>query len=465
MKMSSIDQPEAPPPRQRGHALIAWVVILLVVVGLFVLRQVYQPAAAEEQFDVFEIQARALVGAASLGPQTSEVYSQQVKDLNRGSVGQRLRFVVLAGELVGPTEALERLDELQDLEGRDQIPSSDDDKATGQILGRLYYDYEADAFTAPTLSDSDREQLRRQLGWFGDLALNPRDGPDAAARTSVLAPARRLVVVFGGVFLAGLFAGAVGFTLLVLFAVLWRHMRSRFTVGSAFGGVYAETFAFWLILYVGLGWLMRHFAPHLPLALQAGIPQFGSLLVLGWPVLRGATWRQVRQDIGWRAGDRPMLEPFNGILCYLATLPILIVLMLVIALILQHGPKWITAPTHPIAGEVMHGDWRVWFQILFVASVGAPFVEETMFRGVLYRHLREATVGRGRWRSVVISALVAAFIFAALHPQGLLGILPLMALACGFTAAREWRASLVPSMTVHALHNGMLTLMLILAAS
>jgi membrane protease YdiL (CAAX protease family) len=91
-------------------------------------------------------------------------------------------------------------------------------------------------------------------------------------------------------------------------------------------------------------------------------------------------------------------------------------------------------------------------------------VEETMFRGVLYRHLREATAGRSRWRSVVISALVAAFIFAALHSQGLLGILPLMALACGFTAAREWRASLVPSMTVHALHNGMLTMMLILAA-
>ena len=39
----------------------------------------------------------------------------------------------------------------------------------------------------------------------------------------------------------------------------------------------------------------------------------------------------------------------------------------------------------------------------------------------------------------------------------------LMALAFGFTAAREWRGSLIPSMTVHALHNGALMLMLILA--
>jgi membrane protease YdiL (CAAX protease family) len=176
--------------------------------------------------------------------------------------------------------------------------------------------------------------------------------------------------------------------------------------------------------------------------------------------------RKDGQYLRWdhRAGDQPVREPFYGILCYLAALPIVIVFMLMVVLVLQLGPKWITPPTHPIAGEVLHSGWWGWLQILFVASIGAPFVEETMFRGVLYRHLREATAGRGRWRSVVISALAAAFIFAALHPQGLLGILPLMALACGFTAAREWRGSLVPSITVHALHNGMLTLMLILAA-
>jgi membrane protease YdiL (CAAX protease family) len=457
MKMSTdaVDAPSSPRPAPRGHPLFAWAVILLAVAGLFVLHLVFQPAAAEEELDAFELQARALVGAASLGPQTPEIYSPQVKELDRGSVGQRLRFVVLAGELAGPAEALARLEELQDLKGRDE--------EIGQIFGRLYYDYEMDAFSAPSLSDADRQQLRRQLGWFGDLALNPRDGPDPAARAAVLAPTQRLVVVFGGALVVGLFAGAVGFTLLVLFAVLWRHMRSRFAVGSPYGGVYAETFALWLILYVGIGQLIRRFAPSMPLALEAGLPQFGSLIVLAWPVLRGVSWRQVRQDIGWRTGDQPIREPFYGLLCYLAALPVVIVATLMIVLILQLGPKWIAPPTHPIAGDVLHSDWWGWLQVLFVASIGAPFVEETMFRGVLYRHLREATAGRGRWRSIVISALVAAFVFAALHPQGWLGILPLMALACGFTAAREWRASLIPSMTVHALHNGALLLMLILA--
>jgi membrane protease YdiL (CAAX protease family) len=459
----SIDAPDSP-PTPRGYPLIAWAVILLAVGGLFVLGLIYHPAAGEEQFDAFEIQARYLVGVASLWPKPHELYSRQVKDLDRGSVGQRLRFVVLAGEVAGPTEALARLEELQDLESQGKVAHKDEDKATGNILGRLYYDYEADAYTAPAVSNSDREQLRRQLGWFGDLALNPQDGPDSAARAAVLAPARRLVIVFGGVFLAALFAAATGFTLLVLFVVLWRHMRSRFTVGSPYGGIYAETFAIWLVLYFGLSWLIRRFAPGLSLPQAGALIQFGSLIVLAWPVLRGVSWRQMRQDIGWRAGDQPIREPFYGVLCYLATFPILIVLLLMLALLLQHGPKWLTPPSHPIIGEVLHGGWWAWLQTLFVASVGAPLVEETMFRGVLYRHLREASASQGRWRSVVVSALVAAFIFAALHPQGLLGILPLMALACGFTAAREWRGSLVPSMTVHALHNGMLTVMLILAA-
>ena len=61
--------------------------------------------------------------------------------------------------------------------------------------------------------------------------------------------------------------------------------------------------------------------------------------------------------------------------------------------------------------------------------------------------------------------MVVSFLFAAPHPQGLIAAPLLMALAFGFTAAREWRGSLIPSMTVHALHNGALMAMLILAAA
>ena len=174
-----------PPPTPRGHPVIAWTIIVLVVAGLLALHIAFQPAAKEEQFDSFEIQARAVVGAASLAPQKSELYTGEVKDLNKGSVGQRLRFVVLAGELSGPSEALARLKELQDLENSNQVEHTAENDATGEILGQLYHDYKADKLSAPAVSETDRQQLRQQLGWFGDLALNPRNGPDPAARRGV----------------------------------------------------------------------------------------------------------------------------------------------------------------------------------------------------------------------------------------------------------------------------------------
>lgn len=306
--------------------------------------------------------------------------------------------------------------------------------------------------------------MRRNLGWFGDLALNPDNGPDLAARAAVLAPARRSALTSAAILVAGVGAGSAGFILLVLFFVLWRQMRSHFTTGSPFGGVYAETFALWLALFVGLHLIGGFLPENAPRELLSGIAVLVSLSAMVWPLLRGVPWRRMCDDIGWRWGDRPALEPFFGVVCYLAALPVVIVLVLALFALLQLGPKWITAPTHPIVFKVLQSGWWGWIQALFFASVVAPLMEETMFRGVLYRHLREATGRLGRGWSVVLSALVVSFVFAALHPQGVLAIPVLMTLAFGFTAAREWRGTLVPSMTVHALHNGALMLALILAA-
>src|SRR5262249_39109907 len=111
-------------------------------------------------------------------------------------------------------------------------------------------------------------------------------------------------------------------------------------------------------------------------------------------------------------------------------------------------------PQHPIVEVFTKADWWLYSQVLFVASVVAPVVEETMFRGVLYRHLRDATAVFGVALSFVVSALVVSFVFAAIHPQGWLAVPALMALAIGFTLAREWRGTLIPSIVAHAINNG-----------
>ena len=92
-------------------------------------------------------------------------------------------------------------------------------------------------------------------------------------------------------------------------------------------------------------------------------------------------------------------------------------------------------------------------QVLFLAGVIAPIVEETMFRGVLYRHLRETTRSLGFVVSAFLSAITVSFMFAVIHPQGPLFVPVLMGLAFGFTLAREWRGTLIPSIIAHGLNN------------
>ena len=79
-----------------------------------------------------------------------------------------------------------------------------------------------------------------------------------------------------------------------------------------------------------------------------------------------------------------------------------------------------------------------------------------MFRGVLYRHVRDAT-RRAGIGGFLFSAIVVNTIFAIVHPQGLFAAPALaMALAFGFTLAREWRGTLIPAMIAHAINNALM---------
>jgi membrane protease YdiL (CAAX protease family) len=85
-----------------------------------------------------------------------------------------------------------------------------------------------------------------------------------------------------------------------------------------------------------------------------------------------------------------------------------------------------------------------------------------MFRGVLYRHLRDGSRWLGTAASVIFSGTVNAFIFAAIHPQGWIAIPALMSLAYAFIIMREWRGTLIPCMVIHGLSNGIVMTLVIL---
>jgi membrane protease YdiL (CAAX protease family) len=201
-----------------------------------------------------------------------------------------------------------------------------------------------------------------------------------------------------------------------------------------------------------------------PLAAQAL-----SLAALLWPVVRGVRFSDVRRDVGISLPSYAWLEPFRGIAAYALSLPILMVGVMCTIMLIQlqalftgAGDPFTTpnVPAHPIIESVDdHNPWIFW-QILLLAAVGAPIVEEIMFRGVLYRSLRDSTRGLRAAGSVAASMAISGFLFAVIHPQGWVAIPALGALATGFAIAREWRGTIWPSVIAHGINNGLVTVLL-----
>jgi membrane protease YdiL (CAAX protease family) len=492
----------APAPRRpRSWAWLAWVVILTLcgymAFGRTLLADKEEEATRENRLGrlLIKMQGRYAVGAEDILKQNGMFAIAEA--YRRGDVEQRLRFVVLAGELAGPEEALKELDRLDKDMTEHGVKATQEQAKTRELLGRLYRDYRRGRLDAPSLDQTDRAYLRKQLDWFGDLALAPpglaidneeiapaAGGAGALAlakakipspelRRAVIAPARRTFgVLFGGaaavVFLA--FFGLIG--LIVLFILtLTGHVRSGVQTGTGRGSIYAETFAAWLVLFLGLSFAASHISLGIPPLLQLGLFMFLSLAALGWPVLRGVPWRNVREDVGLTLGRNPILEPAIGVACYAMALPILfggIIVTLLLYFLQQSlagadGNPFSSGsyPSHPIVGPLAQGTLEDRILVIVLASLVAPIVEETMFRGVLYRHLREATARFGGALSFIISAAVVSFLFAVIHPQGIIAVPVLMALAFGFVLARQWRGTLIPGMIGHALNNGLVTLLLL----
>jgi membrane protease YdiL (CAAX protease family) len=414
------------------------------------------------------MQGQLLVAFYNWTQRSDPQYFQSALALDNGPPVQRLSVAVLAGELGSPVKALEQLAELRDEHASNDIALTVTEEETLKTLNQLYIDYDKDRLDAPSVSPEDKAALRAELGWFGDLALAPPGAP-VAVRDAVLKPANRFTVALLGGTSAALilaFIGLLGLFLMLLLGLLG-YLRGCLQRGTLHGGVYAETFALWLIVFMVFttcavlvapgGWTLFFEAAAILLTLS----------VLAWPVLRGIPWQQVRRDIGWTMGRGGRAEPLVGIWTFILSMPLAGVGLLITAVLILiakrvMGEKDVTNPSHPVQQFMSEGNWWGWIQIFFVASVVAPIVEETMFRGVLYRQVRQATSPRGRIVSILLSTLIVSFIFAVIHPQGLLAVPGLMFIAFGLTLAREWRVSLLPGIVEHGLHNGCIMVVAIL---
>jgi membrane protease YdiL (CAAX protease family) len=388
--------------------------------------------------------------------------------------GERFRVAIVAGELVGPEQALERMKTLAD-----ESPNLRQDVETATKL-----------YGGQPVAPGKWDAFQKKYGWFGDLLASARKPPDDAGRKAVLSPAYRTLMVLVTLFVCAGPLVIVGMILLIIGVVQVARGRIKLafsphedprlvrppaafpvvmaegvTSGSARGGVLVSTpvradrrsylygFVSYLAAMLGVSLLltlifyllgkMKLFSQaNLILSLGITFVTFGLGVLL--PLGLGQSVGQWRMALGLHRGRGIWREIGSGILGYVAGLPVLAAGIVIVSILSQlSGLKG----SHPINDE-LNGSGAELFVVFFLACVMAPITEELMFRGALFAHLRERF---GWW----ISAPAVAFVFAIIHPQGWVALPALGALALVFAGIREWRGSIIGCMTAHALHNGL----------
>lgn len=488
------EEPASPAPQGLSSGgIVAWVVVVLAVfalVSLVALQQLDQAAqvggdATDADLMQIQIQTKLLVGQGNLDqllpvPKEDKLEVQVPAEVDAGCYEQRLVYAVLKNEFEGTESAhvyLRELDkrvgQLEQEEQASNVPEEErfkltkDQQELRNAMGELLTEYEAGNFSDSAVSEDSKELIKERLGFSGELFLLPAGTDQQALRNSLLRGAATSFGSIGLLSLFGLLAGCVGLACCVGFAffIHQRKLLSYFFYSPTNHNLYIQTFAIWLVGFFGssivLG--MLELSPGTGMLVQP-LVFFGSLLCLAYPLIRGVTFRQLRHDIGWTI-DRPVGDTFFAGVSYLATLPCLIpgVICLTVFMVIAsqfselHEFARQTGPGHPVQEFIANGDWLMILMVFVTACIAAPIVEETMFRGVLYRHLRDWSRTRARWVSVVFSAVLNGFVFAAIHPQGIAAIPVLMTLAICFSLVREWRNSLLTPMLMHGVHNTLVT--------
>lgn len=406
-----------------------------------------------------------------------------------------LRAALIAGESAGATAAVERLAELRERLVHDStalatLGSVEEDRdepeeleRATQVIGVLHADVElftrhfqvvgeqeataedsapGEASGAdPAIDEAAWDALIERHGWFAELARvsgRPAGDPDRAA---LLAGGRALLglILLLCTILVVVAIGGLSASIWLIVMLATRRLRFWFVPPLTGGSVYLEVVAAFILAFlgtqvmaVGLGAVpaLADYMVEVALAIQWLV-----LIVVFWPLLRGVSLNQWRRDLGLIAPRGLLREIGAGFVGYLAGLPLLVAAG-VLGVVLKQLQDTLfkdqipyTTGGNPVLEMISDGG--VWQIVLLVtlATVWAPLVEEVVFRGCLFRHLR------GRL-GFLLAAPLSALAFGLMHQYELVLLGPVLALGVTFAFIREWRGSLIGAIVMHALHNGTL---------
>jgi membrane protease YdiL (CAAX protease family) len=364
-------------------------------------------------------------------------------------------------------------------------------------------DRESAQTAVAALSADAIKGFRDRHGWFADLALS-RGDDKSTIRSSAASDGLLLIVFLCFIGFIILLAGFIGLILLI-FAIIkhaggnlgWAFARPHIptewpphedpaapadvhanpfprTIPFATpGSVWLETVAVFFIMFLGvrlLGMGLQSLvqAKHLSMSKDSLIAvtliaQWAVLPSIFWPLLRGMPFSRWKAEIGWSAPRGVLREIGAGFCGYLAGIPVyfaMAIVVVAITFLISHLTG--ADEAHPAGNRltsVLEGGspWEL-FLVFTLATMWAPIVEESIFRGCLFRHLR-------RRMPLLLAALGSASVFAALHGYMFMQLFMVGALGFWFALMREWRGNIIATATAHAIHNGFVMTILLICLS
>lgn len=461
-------------PGSRGLAVFAWIAFVVLLLAVVVSNQ---------------LGGRPSAKAAPLaqGPTPASVV---VDDSDQFTLNAKLvtkMYVVLKDDFKAPASDLGELpksvkqaatNDADHVRAAMVLANLEGDNAALEYLGQQKFDdkepFAADAVLLagslapenPTpLTDAQRDALRKRYGWFAEVFFTRDASPSDPARAKLVGGGGRLIagLALAGAALVVAFIGGITAMVVMLARISNGQVRRRFVPPTPGGSVFIETAAVFvgafLLFHLAVGavaafYQAKYNAPPewLKSATLAG--QWVLVVVPFWPLARGMKFGEWRRAIGWHAGRGFWREVGAGVFGYFASLPLLGLAMVVtFMLVILQGVieqaifhKKPEPPSNPIADLVTGGSAVQVVLIYVLATLWAPLVEESIFRGALFRQMR----GRLHW---LLAAVLSGLCFGVMHGYSGVLLIPVITIGFCFAMIREWRGSLIPTATAHFLHN------------
>lgn len=489
---------ESPDAGTPGLRFVTWCLVL-VLFGLAIFMQqcaerpsAQAPVAQADALapdDLSSVMTRLFIklgrAAGSVDPASGPLMFKEIEAAAAAAPEQRtaqVRAAIAEAELVSTEAALQRLEStaaeieidtdpgaltLLDPADRERAQEAANAAREDIRLLRGIYAGHADALTT-----QEREHLVRRHGRLAEIALTfgrPESDPD---RQRLVGGGQTLMVVFLGFGALLLLVIPASFACAVVAILRMTSPRSprAFVAPAPGGSVYLETLAVFLFCFLLVRVAVALVATLAPatdektLTLIGLIAQWPVALAAFWPVLRGVPLAEHARRVGWTRGKGILREIGAGIFGYLAGLPLVMIAfaITVIAVIIrtaiqQQSGEPATGPQNPVIDLAMAGGILP-LLLAALAVIWAPFTEESIFRGCLFRHLRSRT-------GAIFAAIISALFFGFMHGYEVIALLPVITLGFNFALMREWRGSLIGPIVAHALHNGTVMSLLLFTLS